>query len=153
MTKDLKYFMREQKNEIVTAAGPDTIKDENGKPIDLEIKVLGNAEIQKINDAYRKRSIALDKRGNPYIAMGEVVFKTDKDNARAVRHIIAEALVYPNLKDEKLMEFYKCNDITDMPLLVFPRSDEYAHVSKAVMAAQGLGIGATEDETLEAAKN
>lgn len=153
MAKDLKFFMREHKDEIVTVPGPDTITDENGKPINLEIKVLDNAEIQKINDAYRKRSIALDKRGNPYIAMGEVVFKTDKDNARAVRHIIVEALSYPNLKDEKLMEFYKCHDITDMPLLVFPRADEYAHVSKAVMAALGLGVGATEDETLEAAKN
>lgn len=153
MAKDLKFFMREHKDEIVTVPGPDTITDDSGKPINLEIKVLDNAEIQKINDAYRKRSIALDKRGNPYIAMGEVVFKTDKDNSRAVRHIIAEALVYPNLKDEKLMEFYKCHDITDMPMLVFPRADEYAHISKAVMAALGLGVGATEDETLEAAKN
>lgn len=153
MAKDLKFFMREHKDEIVTVPGPDTITDDSGKPINLEIKVLDNAEIQKINDAYRKRSIALDKRGNPYIAMGEVVFKTDKDNSRALRHIIAEALVYPNLKDEKLMEFYKCHDITDMPMLVFPRADEYAHISKAVMAALGLGVGATEDETLEAAKN
>lgn len=153
MAKDLKFFMRELKDEIVTAPGPDTILDENGNPITLEIRVLSNADIQRITDAYRKRSIALDKRGNPYIAGGEVVFKVDKDNARAVRHIIAEALVYPDLKDEKLMAFYKCPDITEMPLKVFPRSDEYAHVSRVVLAALGMGGGTSEDETIEAAKN
>lgn len=153
MGKDLKFFMREHTDEVVTVPGPDTIKDDNGSPIMLEVRVLDNAEIQKINDAYRKRTIALDKRGNPFIAMGEVVFKTERDSARAVRHMIAEALVYPNLKDEKLMAFYKCTDITDMPNLVFPRADEYAHVSKVVLAALGIGVGATEDETIEAAKN
>lgn len=153
MAKDLKYFMREIKDEIITAVGPDTIKDENGKPIMLEIKALSNSTIQKINDGYRKRSVALDKKGNPYIAMGEVVFKTERDNAKAARHIIVEALVYPNLKDEKLMEFYKCHDITEMPMLVFPRADEFAHISKIVMSALGLGGDETEDEVIEAAKN
>ena len=28
--KDLKYFMRDRKDEIVSVAGPDTFKDENG---------------------------------------------------------------------------------------------------------------------------
>ncbi len=151
--KDLKYFMREQKEEIVTAPGPDTITDENGEPIQLEIRVLSSAEIRKIDESYRKRTIALDKKGAPFISGGEVIFKTEKDAGRSVRHIIAEALVYPNLKDPKLMEFYKCADITEMPQLVFPRSDEYAHVTRVVFAALGLSQGATDDETLEAAKN
>lgn len=153
MAKDLKFFMREQKDEIVTAPGPDTILDENGNPIELEIRVLSSAEIRKIDESYRRRTIALDKKGNPYISGGEVIFKTEKDSARAVRHIIAEALVYPNLKDEKLMAFYKCNDITEMPQLVFPRADEYAHVNRVVFAALGMMQGADESETLEAAKN
>lgn len=153
MSKDLKYFMREQESQIVTAPGPDTFKDENGNVIQLEIKVLPNAEIQKINDNYRKRSIALDKKGNPYIAMGEVVFKTEKDNARAIRHIIAEALVYPDLKDKKLMDYYKCCDITEMPQLVFSRADEYAHVSRVVLTALGIGTFTNDDETIEDAKN
>ncbi len=153
MAKDLKYFMREREQQIVTAPGPDTFKDENGEVINLEIKVLSNAEIQKISENYRKRSIATDKKGQPYISGGEVVFKTDKDNARAARHIIVEALAYPDLKDKKLMEYYGCLDITEMPQLVFSRADEYAHVSRVVMAALGLGVGADDDETIEAAKN
>lgn len=146
MVKDLKYFMREKKEEIITVPGPESFKDEKGNVIQFEVRVLDNATVQKINDNYRKRSIATDKKGQPYISNGEVVFKTEKDSARATRHIIAEALVYPNLKDEKLMEFYGCHDITEMPNLVFPTSEEFAHVSRIVFAALGIGTFPGEDE-------
>ncbi len=93
--KDLKYFMRSNEPEIVTAPGPDSFKDESGNVIQFEIKVLSQAEITKINNAYRKRGIATDKKGNALIANGEVVWKTESDNARATRHMIVEALQYP----------------------------------------------------------
>lgn len=144
--KDLKYFMREQKEEVITVPGPESFKDDNGKVIDFEVRVLSGATVNKINDAYRKRSIATDKKGNPLIFNGEVVWKTEKDSARATRHIIAEALVYPNLKDEKLMEYYGCHDIAEMPDKVFPKSDEFAHVSRIVFAALGIGTFPGEGE-------
>lgn len=156
MARDLKYFMRERKDEVVTVPGPETFKDETGKQINLEIKVLSAAEIRKIDEGYRHRSVALDKRGTPYITNGEVVFKTEKDNAKAMRHIIVEALVYPDLKDVALRKFYECVDVTDMPQLVFSRADEYASVSKSVFAVLGLGgeVGDTdESDDFEAAKN
>lgn len=151
--KNLKYFMRDTKDEIVTAPGPDSFKDENGKVIDFEIKVLSQETINKINDAYRKRSMATDKKGNPLIAMGEVVWKVEKDNARASRHIIAEALQYPNLKDPELMKHYNCADMTEMPLKVFSRADEYQHVSRIVMQALGLMETPDDSAELDAAKN
>ena len=101
--KNLKYFMRSMEPEVVTAPGLDSIRDENGEIIPFEIKVLSQEEINKINEAYRKRSMATDKKGNPLIAMGEVVWKTEKDSARASRHLIVEALQFPNLKDPELM--------------------------------------------------
>lgn len=152
--KDLKYFMRNTEPEIVTAPGPDSFRDEDGNVIEFEIKVLTQADITRINDNYRKRSMATDKKGNPLIANGEVVWKTEKDSARASRHMIAEALVYPNLKDPELMKHYNCVDITEMPLLVFPRADEYQHVSRIVLQALGLASPVNDDEDdLEAAKN
>lgn len=153
--KDLKYFMREHKEEIVTAPGPESFKDENGNVIELEIRVLDQATINKINDNYRKRSIALDSKGHPYISNGEVIFKTEKDSAKATRHILAEALVYPDLKDKELMDYYGCHDITEMPLLVFPKSEEYTHVLRVVFAALGLVDGDEEsaDNDVEDAKN
>lgn len=151
--KDLKYFMRERDEQIISVPGPDTFTDENGNVLDLEIRVLSNTEIQKINNNYRKRSIATDKKGQPYIANGEVVFKTEKDSAKAARHIIAEALVFPDLKDKGLMEFYHCSDITEMPELVFSRADEYAHVTRAVFTALGLIDGVPDDEVINDVKN
>ena len=151
--KSLKYFMRKQEAEIVTAPGPDTFKDEDGNVIQFEIRVLTQREIQDINNGYRKRTMAYSKKGDPLVSNGEVVWKTEADRARASRHIIAEALVYPNLKDPELMNYYNCHDISEMPLHVFQRPDEYAHVSDIVMRALGL-IDAPEDEKeLEAAKN
>ena len=151
--KDLKYFMRPTEPEIVTAPGPESFKDEDGNVIELEIKVLTQADIQRINDMYRRRSMATDKKGNPLIAMGEVVWKTERDAARAARHLIVEALQYPDLKDKSLMDYYKCVDVTEMPLKVFPKADEYQHVSRMVMSALGLAEYATDDENMEAAKN
>lgn len=156
--RDLRVFMREsaKTEEIVTVPGPDTIKGEDGKPIMLEIKVLSNETIQKINDNYKRKSIAVDKKGTPYIANGEVAFRVERDNVKASQHIIAEALVYPDLKDPELMAFFNCNDIAEMPLKVFPRADEYAHVSRAVMIALGLASEPAQEEqesVLNEAKN
>ncbi len=153
MKKDLKYFMRDLKPEIVTAPGPNSFKDEDGNIILFEIKVLTQEEINRINDGYRRRSMATDKKGNPLISMGEVVWKTEKQNAKASRHIIAEALQYPNLKDPDLMKYYDCVDFTEMPLKVFPKADEYQHVTMIVMQALGLASPANDEEELEEAKN
>lgn len=152
-TKNLKYFMRDVKDEIITVPGPESIKDENGEVVNLEIRVLSQAEIQKINNNYRKRTVATDKKGNPLAYGGEVLWKTEKDSARATRHMIVEALQYPNLKDEGLMKHFNCVDVTEMPLLVFPRSDEYAHVTRAVMTALGLMDEVSDEQTVNEAKN
>lgn len=151
--KDLKYFMRSTEAEIVTAPGPESFKDDEGNVIMFEIKKLTQEEITRINDAYRKHSMATDKKGNPLVANGEVIWKTEKDGAKASRHMIVEALQYPNLKDEELMKHYGCVDITDMPLKVFSGADEYQHVSRIVMQALGLAAAVNDDEDLADAKN
>ena len=97
--------------------------------------------------------MATDKKGNPLIAMGEVVWKVEKDSAKASRHMIVEALQYPNLKDPELMKHYNCIDVTEMPLLVFSKADEYQHVSRIVMQALGLASSVNDDEDMKDAKN
>jgi len=79
--KDLKYFMRNTETEIVTAPGPSSFKDENGKVIQFEIKVLSQEQINKINDAYRRKSMATDKKGKicqTYDCRGFAVSKSKK---------------------------------------------------------------------------
>jgi len=152
--KDLKYFMRPQEERTITAPGPASITDGDGNVIELEIKIISQEEIERINKMYEERGVASDKKGRPLINSGEVVFKTKRDTARAIRHMIAEALVYPNLKDKGLMEYYKCVDISEMALKVFKSSDEYAHVSRIVLNAIGiLDDLDDDDDTVEEAKN
>lgn len=152
--KDLKYFMRSTEPEIVTVPGPETFRDEDGNVIQFEIKVLTQADIQRINDGYKTHKIATDKKGSPLVANGEVIWKTERDNARAARHMIVEALQYPNLKDPELMQHYNCVDITEMPLHVFRTADEFSHVTRIVMQALGLGeFTEDEEETIHEAKN
>jgi hypothetical protein len=151
--KNLKYFMRSTETEIITAPGPESIVDEDGNVVQFEIKVLSQEQINTINDNYRRHTMATDRKGNPLISGGEIVWKTERDNARATRHLIVEALQYPNLKDTELMKYYECVDVTEMPLKVFPRPDEYNHVLKIVLSALGLVSGEAEQNDLESAKN
>lgn len=148
MAKNLKYFMRKEEDveTVVTVPGPETIKDDEGNVIQLEVKVLSAEHIRRINDNYHTRTIALDKKGNPYINAGNVVFRDERDNAKATRHIICDALVYPNLRDPELMKFYNCVDITEMPEKVFSRADEFAAVTRIIMALLGLGGQLSEEE-------
>lgn len=156
MAHDLKFFMREQKAEIIKAKGPETFKDDKGEVIEFEIKKLTRAEIQHIFNGYKTRTILKDKRGTPLVVGNEAIFETVKNNEKAQDRIIVEALQYPNLKDKELMKFYGCVDITEMPGKVFPSYDEYSHVLKIVTAALGIGdFGEDEDDSdlVDEAKN
>lgn len=154
--KSLKYFMREEAKteQVFTVPGIESIKDENGKVVDFEIKKLHQSTITEINNRYKSRTPLRDRKNGYVVQNGEAVFKTEKDNAKATRNIIVEALVYPNLKDPDLMKFYECNDITEMPLKVFPDNDDYAYVNKKVMEVLGLLDPEEEDKKeVEDAKN
>ena len=67
MAKNLKYFMRKEEDveTVVTVPGPETIKDDEGNVIQLEVKVLSAEHIRRINDNYHTRTIALDKKATP----------------------------------------------------------------------------------------
>lgn len=155
MAKSLSYFMREEAKQepIITVPGPDTIKDENGNVVNLEIKKLSNEHIAKINEMYTTKTVLKDRKGNFVVQNGQVVYKVEKDNSRAARHIMVEALVYPDLKDEKLMKFFDAVDVTDMPFKVFPDSNEYAYVSKKVMGVLNLLDSEEDENDVEEAKN
>lgn len=154
--KNLKYFMRAEAKEeqIIEVPGPDTIKDENGNIVPLKIKKLHNETIAKINEMYNSRVPMKDKKGNFIVQNGEIVFKVERDRAKATRHIIAEALVEPDLKDAELMAFFACADIAEMPLKVFPDNDEYGYVSRKVLEVIGLIDSEKEDKKeVDDAKN
>ena len=154
--KNLKYFMRTEalEEKVLTVPGLESIKDENGKVVDLKIKKLHNETISKINEMYRSRTPLKDKKKGFIVQDGEAVYKVERDRAKAARHMMVEALIYPNLKDPELMKFFNCVDVTDMPLKVFPDNDEYGYVSKKVMEVIGLVDPEEKDQKeVDEAKN
>ena len=153
MNKNLSYFMREEKEEIITVPAPESFVDENGKRLEMKIKILSGETIRKINESMRIRSIALDKKGNPYSSNGEVLFKTEYDTNKAFRHILAEAIAEPDLGSKELMEFYNCYDKSEMVLKVFSRPGEYSYVFDTVMSKLGIIKKDDEKELAEEAKN
>ena len=154
--RNLSYFMKETKEEIVKVKAPESFKDENGNAIDMEVKLLSNQHINKIREKYRRRSIALDKKGNPYIVNGEVAFKTEDNFSKFLRHILAEAIVYPDMRSKEIMEFYNCYDVSEIPLRVFSDMEEYNYVFKTVLTLLGVlpkDEENTDDKDIEEAKN
>ncbi len=153
--KNLSYFMREEakQEQIVSVPGPDTIKDENGNVVQLEIRKLSNDTITKINEMYETKTLLKDKKGNFVVQNGVAVYRIDRDRNKAARHLMVEALAYPDLKDKKLMEFFGCVDVTDMPLKVFPDNREFAHVSRQVLKVLNLVDEDSDEKELEDAKN
>ncbi|MCX4323763.1 MAG: hypothetical protein OSJ59_12445 [Lachnospiraceae bacterium] len=155
-SKNLKYFMREdsKQEQIFQVPAPARFVDEKGEVVQMEVKKLHNETIDKINNIYKSRTPMKDRNGNYIVQNGDVVFRAEKDSVKATRHIIVEALVYPDLKDPDLMKYYDCVDITDMPLKVFPNNDEFGYVSRKVLEVLGLMDAAESNEQeVEDAKN
>lgn len=156
--KKLSYFMREdvKKEEIVDVPGPASIKDEQGEPVVFQIKKLKMERVNEIFAAYRKSEVYMDKKKKqPYVVNGKVVMKETSDNNKAFRHIMTEAVVYPDMHDKELMEFFDCVDVTEMPLKMFT-SEEYGEIAKLVNKVLGISDEAdeeNEEEDLVDAKN
>ena len=156
MEKSLKYFMREEnkKEQIVEVPGPDTYKDEKGNVIMLQVRKLSQQKITEINEMYKSRVLVKDKKGNPLVVNGTAVFRDDKDSNKSARHLMVEALAYPDLRDKELMEFYNEVDVTNMPYHVFRSSAEFTHVSRKIMEVLDMIDPDEEDgKEIDDAKN
>ena len=157
MAKDLQYFMRAsaKEHEIIEVPGLDTIKDKDGNVIPFKIKVLHQDEITSIYDKYKTKKVLYDKKGKPVVNNGKAVYSEETDGQKALNRIIVESLVYPDLKDKELMEFFNCHSYDDMPTKVFPTGKEYLAVQNMVMDALGMAGDDDEDDIseIEEAKN
>lgn len=156
--KTLAYFMREtaRKQEVVEVPGIESIRDENGNIVPFKVKILTKKQIDDIYDKYRTRTLLCDKKNKPIFNRGQAVFDINTDSNRALRRIIVEALVYPDMHDKELMEYFDCYDYSEMPLKVFPNPKEYDQVANIVLSALGIleedESGDDESEVQEAKK-
>ncbi|MDR3345176.1 MAG: hypothetical protein LBT21_06275 [Oscillospiraceae bacterium] len=127
--KSLTAFMHPFEEKIIKAPLPKRFGDDL-----MEIRTLPPQVLKKLRGDCKDTKIAVDDKGNPYINGGEVVHEVIYDTEKAVRLIVAEALVYPDLKDAGLMAKLDCIDITEMLDRVFHEPGEVEHVISMVYA-------------------
>ena len=111
-------------------------------------------EMDKIIENYSTKRAARDgKKKTPIVQNGVLVEKQERNYARAMRHIVAEAIVDPNLKSPEAMEFFECYDMSDIIYKAFPTPDEYNHVVNNVLEILGLSNDTDDEDDVKAAKN
>jgi len=145
---DLSYFMHDTTPTEATYPAPASFVDKNGNRLQLIFRILTEAEIREIRKHWQKRTIVKDeKTGHPIIlSNGTVAVDETYDGLTAMQEMLVESLVYPNLKDKALLDHYNCLNAIEMPLKVFPHSNDLAYVVNAFNILHGF---AEPDENAE----
>lgn len=152
-TKDLKYFMRNDADEIIDVPAPSSFKDETGKTVIMQVKKLSAGAIQRFNKRYRHESVGVDpKTKRPYSENGKLLKKDDTDYERAGYALVCDALVFPNPKDKELMDFYKTADPIDVLFGMFRDQEDLNYVVEVVLDVLGLR-GTVAKEDIDEVKN
>lgn len=151
----LKAFMRSRakEEEVVKVYAPKSFTDDEGNRAILEIKRLSVNHVNAIYDRYNYPVSAKDEDGNVLIRNGRVVKDFYSDSEGQVNRMIIESLVYPDLHDKELMDFYGCVDVMDMPHAVFASKAEYEYVSNAVISLASTLAGEENKYIIDEAKN
>lgn len=146
-------FMRPELKEetIVTIPGIKTFTDEHGKPIDMKIRVITTGDLSRIRKACHTRKIAKDAKGKPIFQNGQIQYDDQYDGNAMNDQMIAESMVFPDLHNKELLEFYGCNDAVELVHKLFAKLDDYTYITEQIQ--QASGISSDGDEIIEEAKN
>ena len=149
----IKAFMRAELKEetIVTIPGIKTFSDENGKPIDMKIRVITTGDLAKIRKACHVRRIAKDAKGKPIFQNGTIQYDDQYDGNAMNDQMIAQSLVFPDLHDKELLDFYGCADAVELVHKLFAKLDDYTYITEKIQEVSG--ISSDGDEVIEEAKN
>ena len=135
------FMIEEAEQELVEYVASKRFKDEEGKPIKWKIRPLTTKE----NDAIRKqcyiKTQVPGKKGQ---------YTKDFDSAKYLLMVAEKCVVYPNLHDKDLQDFYHVMGIEDLlkeHLLKVP--GEYDDFTAKLQEINGYDI----EEAVEEAKN
>lgn len=152
---DFKSFMlsglKNDDTEILTFKGVNTFKDAEGNPIPLKFKKIPEREIGKIRKEFTTKTPAVDKNGKYIIRNGRIINDIETDLDSFSDAIIAESMVYPDLKDKSLYDYYNVYSKIELLKVLF-KGDDYKYVDRC--AAQTCGMAPIdEDELVKELKN
>ena len=95
----------------------DRFKDKNGKVQKVKLKGLPTEDIQRI--------VRESNRQN-------------EDDVTLTNRLVVECMVYPNLKDKTLCDYYKVYEPQEVLMKVFSAPDEYTKLTKEVTKLLGI---------------
>ncbi len=126
-----------KKNDVLTFKGVDTFKDDNGNPISLKFKQISRAEAEELRQKFTTKTPAVNAKGNYIITDGRIVNDIEVDYAKYTDALIVETMVYPNLKDKELLDYYGVYAGTELLHILFKGKD-YDYVDKCAAQASDL---------------
>lgn len=136
------FFMENAiKPENVKYAASKRFLDEDGKPIEWEIRAISSAEDEDIRRKCMKK-VSVPGRKNQ--------FTTETDVNLYLGRLAAECTVFPDLKSAELQDSYKVRG-EDILLKKMLTAGEYADYCQKVQEVCGFDI--SFDEEVEEAKN
>lgn len=151
----LKAFMRNKakEEEIVNVYAPESFVDEGGNRVKLQVKRLSVKHVNEIYERYNYYAAAKDDDGNVLIRNNRVVKDFVVDAEGYTNRLIVEGLVYPDLHDKELMNFYGCADVMEMPHAVFASKAEYEYVRDVIISLTCTLSGDENEYIIDEAKN
>ena len=138
---NLKAFLNPIKEENAKYVVSKRFLDDNGKPIEWEIKALTSEEDENLRKMCTKRVPIAGKRGQ---------YTQDLDVNKYVGLLVSSCTVYPNLNDKELQDGYKVMG-ADALLKVMLKPGEYTEYAGKVQEINGFDL--SMDELVEEAKN
>lgn len=137
MENTLKAFMREEYlvKEPVKYVASKRIKDDKGAAVEWQLSVLTNKEIEEI----------LDKRTKRIPIKGAIKqYTKELDSEGAYMDMALRSVVYPNLDDEELQQFYGTVGAEDtLKAILIP--GELTDLLLAVQEACGYNVGMKDE--------
>lgn len=151
--ENFKNFMIEglKKTEVLTFRGVDTFKDDNGNPVPLKFKQISKTEAEELRKNFTTKTPAVNKKGNYIITDGRIVNDIEVDYAKYTDALIVETMIYPNLKDKELLDYYGVYAGTELLHILFKGKD-YDYVDRCAAQASDL-IPVDESKLIDELKN
>ncbi len=137
-TRFMKANKAEKKNE--TYAATESLRDENGKPLEWEFRHISSKENEELKDACMTE---VQVTGKPN------VFRPKFQSNLYLRKLIAASVVVPDLLDAELQDSYGVSKDEDLLLALVDDPGEYNRLADFVQKFQGFN-SSFEDQVGEA---
>lgn len=144
--ENFKNFMLpelKEQSDIIAFKGVDTFKDKDGNPIPIKFRVPNRLEVREIRKKFERRTPAIDKDGNFIIKNGAIVHNESFDFDEYTDELIVETMVYPNLNDTQLQEYYGVYAATELLHILF-RNKDYKYIDSC--CAQVVGFSDLDEQ-------